>query len=176
MKRVAFTGPPHAGKTTLIKELQTYFPEAHVTPEPATQVIGQYGAATWTSVTTSPCAFSQLCIEEAVKTEQAIPEGTDIVFMDRSIVDAIGYMSRDSCAVPERALEVARSALFHAVLFCESVGTLKDRPESPDEAFEAGRRVRFAYAELGATVIDVPAMPVSQRVAFVAQVLDDMQP
>jgi predicted ATPase len=176
VRKIIFTGPPHSGKTTLLGGLAERFGDGiHITPEPAGSVISRYQPLNgnfWTDVVTSPCDFSEMCIDEAMGIEQAIPSDTSMVLMDRSIVDAIAYMQRDGCTRRvDEAARFARAAMYDMVLFCEPVGTFGDRPETEAEAAIITSHLQDTYRTFGIESATIPALPLDERIEFAADLL-----
>lgn len=174
MKRVVFSGPPHSGKSTLIQGVSEIFPAAHVMPEPASTVISSHATTNgfWTEVASSPCTFSELCVNAAERAESSVPFAAKLIIMDRSVIDAIAYMRRDGCRTAmEKALELARSVTYNQALLCEAVGDYSNRPETAAEAALITDYVQQAYTDLGVQITKVPAMPMDERTSFVAELI-----
>lgn len=179
--KIVLSGGPHSGKTTLLREIQLQKPNLVTTSEPASNVIAKHTTGDelnfWTDVANSPCKFSRLCMEEAVALEAGIPTSTPVVLMDRALGDTLGYARKDGCKTLTRSIEaLARTAAYDTVLFCEPVGQHANRPEDYEEALLIAKHIRQSYQDLGVDIVDVPALPVNERVDYVFDVLGSRLP
>lgn len=176
MRKIVISGGPYSGKTTLLHSLKDNFPQYEYVPEPASIVLSEVSdneSLYWRDVFNSPLKFCTLCVEQSIRSEGTIPRESDFVFMDRSLVDTIAYARRDHCEelIP-RVMLLAREAMYHTVLFCEPVGTLKNRIEDNTEAATTHELLRDVYEEMGIPIISVPPLTVEERTVLVGNIFD----
>lgn len=178
MRKIPISGGPHSGKTTLLEALGAEFADAYFVAEPAERVITRELARQAEDPTYTPnvpwldySKFGPEVVDESVVLEAVIPEATDLVFQDRSLIDTIAYCRlngfEDFIPEVERRIKVARYSL---ALFCESVGayTATDvRRETAEEAQRTHDFLAEAYDSSGITVIHLPAVPVPERISII---------
>ena len=178
MRKIPISGGPHSGKTTLLEALGTEFEGAYFVAEPAERVITRELARQTEDPTYTPnvpwldySKFGPEVADESVVLEADIPEDTDLVFQDRSLIDTIAYcrLNDFESFIPEveRRIKVARYSL---VLFCEPVGmytATEVRRETAEEAQRTHDFLAEAYDNSGITVIHLPAVPVPERIDII---------
>jgi predicted ATPase len=178
MRKIPISGGPHSGKTTLLEALGIEFEGAYFVAEPAERVIMRELARQTEDPTYTAnvpwldySKFGPEVADESVVLEADIPEDTDLVFQDRSLIDTIAYcrLNDFESFIPEveRRIKVARYSL---ALFCEPVGTYTATDVRRETAEEAQRTHDFlaeAYDNSGITVIHLPAVPVPERIDII---------
>lgn len=182
MYKIPISGGPHTGKTTLIEALKSEFPDAYFVPEPATAVIEHelgLQAANDNHVPNVPWIdyklFGPAVADKSEELEAQIPQGSQLVFQDRSLIDTIGYarLNNFDSFVPEVRRRVV-AANYALALFCEPVGAYRTtgvRRESFNEAIHTHAYLRQAYTESGIQVIELPAVSIAARIAIVHEVV-----
>ncbi len=183
MRKIPISGGPHSGKTTLLEALSAEFDAAYFVAEPAERVITRELAKQTEDPTYTPnvpwldySKFGPEVADESVVLEAGIPEGTDLVFQDRSLIDTIAYCRlngfEDYIPEVERRIKVAR---YSFALFCEPVGTYTATDIRRETAEEAQRTHDFlaeAYDNSGINVIHLPAVPVPERISIVRSAIN----
>jgi predicted ATPase len=175
MKKIVISGGPHSGKTSLIGALEEKYPAFEYLPEPATVVVSEAqknDGLYWRDIFDSSLEFCTLCMNQSVHAESLVDPVSKFVFLDRSLIDTIGYARRDGCEelVPELK-ELARLALYDVVFFCEPVGEIKGRIEDADIAKHTHELLEQAYREINIALISLPAVGIDERVRIVETVL-----
>ena len=186
MLKIPISGGPHTGKTTLLEALRAEFPDAHFVPEPAERVIArelgkEQDDPEYTAIVPMRDyrKFAPLVVEESVALEDEIPEGVDVVFQDRSLIDNVGYGKLNDFTdfLPEvhRKIVVAR---YSFSLFCAPVGEYAKsaiRHETAEEAVETHRHLMDAYSQSGIEVVHLPAVAVEQRLEIIRLRIKNVQ-
>lgn len=184
LRKVVLSGGPHTGKTTLLGELRHEMPAGtYFVPEPAEILIQEElakeaaGGSAAILPTTRYSEFVGLVIAKSLDLEQEIPEGTTTAVLDRSLIDNVGYarLNGHDHLVPSIQRHV-RAAGYTAALLCDFVGTYRQtavRAITEAEAHEIHAHVIAAYQESGIPIVNVPPLPLADRVAFVTDAIAD---
>ncbi len=184
MRKFPISGGPNSGKTTLLGALKTEFPGAYFVPEPAETVITRELAKEAENPSYEPVVpwvdytkFGPVVADESEILESDIPDGVDIVFQDRSLIDTIAYarLNGFEAFVPEVRRRV-KLAGYTLALFCEPVGVhtiTAIRRETADEARITHDYLAQAYDETGIPVVHLPAVSVKDRLQIVREALID---
>ncbi len=177
--KIPISGGPHTGKTTLFRELQRHYPEAHFVPEPAERVIAQQLELQEKNSNHQAVLpledyerFSPLVREEAIKLEQEIPAHARLVFQDRSLVDNYAYDVLNGLQSPKILREHIQMAGYALAFFCAQVGNYTPteiRRETPEQARKIHLALQFAYEESEIEVVHLPPVPLSERLQIVSQ-------
>lgn len=165
------TGGPGVGKTSLIMALreQGYLCVDEVARELIREQVEAEGdALPWMNMT----SYTTLMLERSVKSylKHAASEG--LSFFDRGIPDTLAYarlIALPDIAFIERAVEEYR---YNPIVFLlppweEIYHTDGERKQSLKEAAETYHMMRCTYEATGYTIVEVPKMPVTERVVFV---------
>lgn len=172
MTPIIITGGPGAGKTTLLNILgargYTTFAEGSRTLIEQQSLLDN-GVLPWTNLP----VFAQLCFDLMAK-QKNDAENHEIAFLDRAIVDIIGYLKLARCEVPP--MFITQSAGYYPkVFFCRPEPSIyvqdEVRPHSFEEALEIHQILVETYTELGYQVVEVPWATISERVKFVVNEL-----
>jgi len=176
--KIPISGGPHTGKTTLLEALRTEFPGAHFVPEPAERVIArelerERADTRYTAVVPMRDyrSFVPLVIKESVALEDEIPDGAEVVFQDRSLIDNVGYGELNDFTdfLPEIHSRIV-IARYSFTLFCAPVGEYAKsaiRHETAEEAVKTHRHLTDAYTQSGIEVVHLPAVSVEQRLEII---------
>lgn len=175
MRKVVISGGPHTGKTTLIERLRDKHPELVYIPEPATLVIHSerlkenknqdyQGTFPWNNYS----KFGPKVISKSLELEAEILTSTDLVVLDRSLIDTVAYARLNNC---ERLLSDLyrhiRDANYQRVFLCDFVGEYQKsniRSESSEEARITHHAIRKAYEESEIYIVELPSVPVDERI------------
>jgi predicted ATPase len=182
MRKIPISGGPHTGKTTLFNALREEFPEAHFLREPAGMVMdremqreqenpGYVGVFPWNNYP----GFARLVIDQSVVLERSIPDGCDLVFQDRSLIDNVAYgkLLNYTDLLPELARHI-EAARYTCVLFCAPVGTYtrtEVRWETAEEALRTHEFLAVAHNGSGVPVVHLPSVPTEERLLIIRATL-----
>jgi predicted ATPase len=178
MKKVIISGGPCSGKTTLFEALTDAYPEAYFIPEPAERVISrELGKKaidpTYNPVltTTRYADFLPLVVAESEQLEDEVPKDAELVILDRSLIDNIGYARHYNHKVDLKRLEnLVTAANYTLSLFLEPLDYANSviRLENPLDASWLARYLRATYQTYmtDKDVHDVPAYPLQSRVDY----------
>ncbi len=185
MYKVAISGGPGVGKTTLWKALQTEFPTAHFVPEPATTFLEDQQrqlssdpnhvlCAPWIDYTKFGPAVTAL----SLKLEAAIPPDTRLTFLDRSLVDTVAYarLNNFDRFIPTLQPHL-RAARYTLGIICQPVGIYTEtdiRRETAEEAQYTHQQLQRAYNETGMPVVTLPAFSIAERVEVVKGIVSHL--
>lgn len=166
---VVITGPPSAGKTSLIEALAR---RGHwVVAETARRHIASLGrSAAEMGADVALQRALQLTISRLQRRlEDALPAG-ELVFLDRALPDSLAYFARLGLPTRELALSAARARYRH-VFFLEGLPLVADglRFEAAAEAQALAVGLLDAYRGLGYEPVRVPAFAALGAEAAVAE-------
>src|ERR1019366_10304963 len=106
MRKIILSGGPSTGKTTTFELLKEAYKDAFFVEEAAEIVIKRELAKQEKNPDYEPIMpvtkfrkFAQLVIEQQLASEEAIPNDAELVFLDRSFIDNLGYLAING--VPE---------------------------------------------------------------------------
>ena len=168
-KRCVLTGPPGAGKTSVIEELAKR--GMKIIPEPARTLIENYKK-------NSPELLPNISIENRKLFQNAIEAMTykdyrenNVGFFDRSMIDEIGYRNRYNIEINQELDSAAKNNRYDHVFifpFWEEIFINDDiRLENAEEAKIVGDFLHSAYNNYGYSPIIVPKMDILSRVEFI---------
>lgn len=166
---VAITGPPGAGKTTSVELLRR---RGFATiPEVARELIENEQARggdvyPWTRLT----EFVDRLWRAQERQFRMARQLTGPVFLDRSLPDALAFLSYHGRPAPGGYLEACRQYRYNLVFDLELLpGYLRDpqRPYSRTEAITIARFNQDAYRGLGYHAVAIPVMDAETRVDFI---------
>lgn len=168
------TGAPCTGKTTILEELKSRGYTCH--SEIARKVIREnldsgLEVFPWNQMQ----LFSDMVMDRMVELAKEFAPN-ELCFLDRSMVDLIGYMDFANKTPPDRyATEAKKIGYANKVFFLpvwEDIYTKdEERKESFDEAKAIGSALRKAYENIGFEIVDVPKGDVKSRVDFMMEVI-----
>ena len=175
MPLYVISGGPGAGKTTLLTALrQAGFGAAE---EVSRQLIQEQVALGTDLVPWHDLAgFAELALSRMVVQHQAASQTKHTTFFDRGIPDIIGYMRVAGLAVPPAYYTAVTahpyaSPVLLAPPWAEIYVNDAERWQTFAEAEDLYRTLRRTYQDLGFAVLDLPKVPVAERVAFVRKVV-----
>ncbi len=184
MIKIPISGGPHSGKSTLFEALKIEYPtpDTYFVPEAAEQVIRrelgkQALDPTYKAIVPwdNYAAFAPVVVQESVELEQGIPKDAKLVFLDRSLIDNLGYARLDGLEslIPEVERKV-RAAQYTFALFCEPVGeytTTEVRRETAEKARQIRDHLAETYNSSGLYVEYLPPVSVEERLATIQHML-----
>lgn len=170
-KWVVISGGPSVGKTTLIERLRR---EGHT-------ILGEIGTRVINDGVHHPArdrdAFQTEVLRRQLEEEVALRRDV-LTFCDRGLLDGAAYYLNDGLAVPEQfsALDVSH---YRVVFLLEPLDDFERdgiRPDFEDRDFSMRITplLETCYRDAGVQVVRVPAMSVSQRIAFIQTKVDEL--
>jgi len=171
LKRIAITGGPGVGKSTVLEILA--YKGFQTTPEAARLIIDKEllqkdsDCLPWKNIPKFQNSVSEL----QLKLENAITTG--IVFSDRGIVDGYAYSQIDKIPVPEVILKEGRNR-YDFVFFLDRLPCYQkdnSRREDIQKATQIQQAIKSAYVKFGYTPISVPVLSPEERVDFILKYL-----
>lgn len=164
------TGAPSTGKTSVLNALKEQGFKCH--SEIARQIIREnldsgLDVFPWNNMH----QFSDMVLERMQTLVKSFDQHT-IQFLDRSMVDLIGYMKFAKENVPEYYLTEALSVgyakkVFFLPIWHDIYTTDEERKENIEEAERIGNALEETYISLGFELIHVPKGSVEERVSFI---------
>jgi predicted ATPase len=165
------TGGPGSGKSTLIEALAARgfatMPEAGRTII-REQVAGGGLALPWAD----RLAFAERMLAFEIKSYRAAATLDRPVVFDRGVPDVVGYLRVSGLLVPAHIERAARDYRYHRKVFVAPpwpaiFANDAERKQSPEEAESTWRAMVEVYSALGYELVELPCVPVAERVAFV---------
>jgi predicted ATPase len=168
-KRIAITGAPATGKTTLSASLEALgYPVIH---EQAREIIQQSldngtDILPWKDLN----AFTEV-VWQLRNQQYSSAELGKINFYDRTNLDAYAYLIKGETQLTEQWSKDLDQMHFDAVFFLpvwpEIHSLDKQRMETLEDCIEVDGYLKRAYREKGYNLIEVPLVSVEERVAFI---------
>lgn len=182
MRKIVLSGGPSTGKSTTFEMLRQTYSDAHFVEEAAELVIKrelekQRADPSYTPIMplTHYRKFTPLVIAQQLSSEANIPEDTELVFMDRSLIDNLGYLEYNR--ITEHVSMVrrhAKAAGYAIAFFCNWLGKLEQteiRRETEEEGLAIHRHLETAYHSSGVPVVHLPAVSVEERLTIIRNTL-----
>jgi len=167
------TGSASCGKTTLINALAKM---GYLTvPEAARTVIdkGIKNGKTVEEIRKDEIEFQRKVLELKIKTEKDLPKDK-IVFFDRAIPDTIAYLQVYDIDTRDVIKFCKEKKTYRKIFMLERLPLEKDyaRVEDNKTLNKIQSLLRKAYSELGYVIIDVPVMPLEDRIKLILSNID----
>lgn len=174
--RIVLTGPPHAGKTTLLRALAEQ--GCRTVPEAALAIIDEHIARDGLKKTTRwrkahPAAFQVLVAHKQLEQEAALP--TDAVcFLDRGVHDGLAYCAQGGFVPPGVLFRLAEQTRYDKVILCELIEPFAPRSgtgrtSGRERALALQEGIEAAYTHYGMAPVRLPQQPLAERVAAVLE-------
>jgi predicted ATPase len=168
IKRIAISGAPGTGKTSLIEELAKHNFTCH--PEVSREIIAAQfkidGDITpWRDLN----AFSNLVISK--RADQFKSAKNDLEFFDRSIIDSLAYLLKDNLPISKEWDALAKKHKYHKRVFItppweEIYQRDAERMEDFKTATNIHKYMVKAYELYGYEIIILPKVKLSKRVKY----------
>lgn len=165
------TGAPGAGKTTLLSAAAER--GISIGKEAARAVIQSQAAIDGPAVQwRNPSMFGEFMLDRDIQTWQALRDNTGPVLCDRGIPDLVAFSRM--LKLPDdghfrRAAMLYRynRVVFFAPPWPEIFVTDAERTEDLQHAVRIYEPMRDVYEELGYRIVELPRVPVAERLTFV---------
>jgi predicted ATPase len=184
MRKIVISGGPSTGKSTTFELLREAYPDAHFVEEAAEQVIKnelmrQADDPSYTPVmpTTNYPEFTPLVMAGQIANEQKIPKTSKLVFLDRCLIDNLGYLAYNG--IEQHIHEVhryTRAANYSLAFFCDWLGKFERteiRRETAAEGYAIHQHLEAAYHSSDLPVIHLPAVSTEERLEIIRSTLDE---
>ena len=168
---IPISGGPGAGKSTLLAALrqQGYACAEEVSRQLIQeQVALGNGLVPWQNL----AGFAEIALAQMVAQHEQARQGGGITFFDRGIPDIIAYLEVGGVPVADIYYQALQRHPYHPeVLLAPPWPAIyvndAERWQTLAEAVELARALRGTYERLGFRLVELPLVPVSERVAFV---------
>lgn len=172
------TGAMGGGKSTILKSLIEH--GYTCMPEPARQILKeQRSSGKEGTPDKDPARFNELMLEKMIMDYENNQVNDEIIIFDRGIPDVIAYaelLNTDGYAALKAANEYKyNNSVFMFSAWKEIYANDEERRMSFELSAHFEFHVRKVYAELGYEIIDVPLVPVSERVEFLKKFIGQIQ-
>jgi predicted ATPase len=121
---------------------------------------------------TDPILFAELMLSWDMRSYHIANQQAGLVFFDRGVPDAVGYLRLSKVPVPayfDMAAETFRYSrrVFIAPPWPEIFQQDRERKQDFDEALRTFETLAATYTALGYELVDLPRVPIAERVHFV---------
>jgi len=164
------TGGPGSGKTTLIEALGA---TGHaVAPEAGRGIIRHHMAVGGPALPwNDPALFAELMLIWEMRSHEAARAGTGPVFFDRGVPDVIGYLRLTGLPVPPHMQKAAEQFRYNPNVFIlppwpEIFTQDAERRQDLGEAQRTYEAMVEVYRDCGYELIEIPRLPVEERLRF----------
>ena len=173
--RVAVTGGPGAGKTSVLQRLEQR--GYTVVPEAAREIIAERKAK-GLSARPPPLEFAQAIFGRDAERYHSVAETEKVVFFDRTILDSLGMMAElGQLSDSDRHRLLARYPYYPTAFILppwrEIYRTDSERDQTYEDAVRVYESLRDWYVECDYTLIEVPPATVDERCDFLLQSLGE---
>ena len=173
---IVVTGGPGSGKSTLLDALQQYGYARSV--EAGRSIIQDQVAIGGRALPwADPVLFAEMMLCWEMRSYQLAQQQTGPVFFDRGVPDVLGCLRLLNLPVPEHMQKAASILRYNRRVFIappwqEIFQQDRERKQDFDEAVRTYDAMVETYTELGYDLVEIPRVPVDQRVRFVLQDAD----
>ncbi|QDZ10579.1 AAA family ATPase [Devosia ginsengisoli] len=169
------TGAPAGGKTTLLEAAAGA--GLGIGQEAARAVIQSQAAIDGPAVQwRNPTMFAELMLDRDIQSWQSLRSASGPVLCDRGIPDLVAYGRMLGIADSQHYHRAATLYRYNPVVFFappwrEIFATDAERIEGWEHAQRIYQPMRDVYEELGYRIVELPKVPVAERLAFVKDVI-----
>jgi predicted ATPase len=175
-EKIVIAGGPSTGKTSVINAIEekgfTCFHEIsrQITLQARNEGIEQL-------FLTDPLLFSQRILEGRIhQFKQAQNHPDNIIFLDRGIHDVVAYLDCFETLYSEEFIAICNQYKYDKIFLLppwREIHTAdNERYENFEEAVKIHDCLEKTYTNFGYTVVDVPKLPIDERVAFILNSLN----
>lgn len=174
VKRIALSGGPGAGKTSVVDKLQSL---GHaVVGESARQYISDRkakGMSPRPPIAEFACALLEKDMEQY---KGAVPNES-YIFFDRTVIDSLCMLSLQNCLPSEKRAELLARYRYNPIAFMfppwrEIYCTDSERDQSYEESITIFESLERWYVDCGYKTVIVPPASVDERCAYILRSLD----
>jgi predicted ATPase len=176
MKKIVITGGPHAGKSSLLAQLEakgyTCFKETALKViYNLNETLGLKEQSLWREK--NPLEFQDLVTAEQIKDYNSLLSlDVKYVFFDRGLHDGLGYMRFNQILPSNSYMEILEKTIYHQIFLLDVITPFDERHETGrklnhDAAIQVSRKIKEAYEEFGYDIISVPQLNLKDRVKFI---------
>jgi len=172
--KFALTGGPCTGKTTLLNALQKN--GYQIVPETPTIVFEEEIKRTNKRPDPSTAEFQLKFMSKQLEFELKAHNNAH-VFLDRSIVDIVGYCRFFGITPPEELIKKVKSHRYDGAFllsFLSFYETTAVRPEPLDVAKKIHAILKKTYEDFGYNLIEIPPVSVEERMKFVSEKINEI--
>jgi len=174
--RVAVTGGPGAGKTSLLQGLKQR--GYAVIPEVAREIIAERNSE-GLSPRPSPIEFAKAIMDRDIAQYESTRSSNGIIFFDRSLLDSLGMLAElGQLSDIERRRLLEQYPYYSTAFILPPWHEIYRTDSERDQSFEDAERVYLAlrdwYTRCHFNVIDVPTGTIDERCDFVVRELGEL--
>ena len=169
MIKIVITGGPSSGKTTLINELarRGYY----TVREAALYLMETHNYKLWTDSPDIEKKVEKGIYHLQQKWEAEIPRWAKLVFLDRSLIDAIAYYKLFGLKTPKELDTLIKQANYTTVFFLDMLPKkfwnkmINGQPRKQDykQGLQLVKLTKQAYEDYGFKLTELPFMEVGKR-------------
>src|SRR5262245_16655751 len=169
-KFFVLTGPPGSGKSTLLQHLRTRGFQG--IDEPARQILAEQRSIEGSVILSRDARlFVELMLSRMIGEYHRMQTSSEPVFFDRGIPDTLVYASHSGFDYPpgQNAARMYRynRRVFFAPAWEQIYTQDEERRATFEQASQFGEDLREIYQQCGYVLIDLPCLPVQERVDFI---------
>lgn len=161
------TGGPSSGKTKVLEKLS--FLGYRTLPESARIVIDDYlsKGKTLEEIRSDDQFFNDMVLECNLLAQSRM-QFDELVFLDRSIIDNLAYAHVNGLD-ESKVRGNSKKDFYKGVFFFHQLPFMKDEARIEDDAWakRISDEIRVVYSELEYRIIDVPVLPIAERVDLI---------
>lgn len=169
-------GGPSTGKTAVVKGIENEgFKCFHEISREITLQAREEGIEQL--FLTDPILFSKRILEgrlQQFKASEFLPDA--LVFFDRGLPDVVAYLDCFGTPYPEEFSKICKAYTYDTIFLLppwREIHTAdNERYENFEEALRIHEYLLNAYKSFGYTVIEVPKLPIAERVDFIFKILN----
>lgn len=176
--KIVLSGGPCCGKTSVITELEKrgypVLPEVArllIEREQQREVFEEKRVLPWTQ----PLLFQHRVIQ--LQLEQESLSGSDLAFLDRSLVDIVAYLTWYGLEVPSYLTKSIQRANYTSAFILDPLPFYESdaqRRESPEDSLELHNLCRAFYTFFHIPVVHVPSFSITQRADFILNRINEV--
>ncbi|MEM7302492.1 MAG: AAA family ATPase [Pseudomonadota bacterium] len=173
-KCVLITGCSGGGKSTLLSALAA---QGYTTvPEPGRRIVqSEFASGGQALPWQDPVSFSRKAVELALSDLESVPDNAGTVFFDRGLIDALTALEHHSGTSVQHLWQATRSyerIVFVAPPWSEIFLQDEERRHTFEQASDEYQRILVKLLDHGFSAIELPKVPVPERVRFVIHELN----